>query len=240
MRRLAPTWFTAQAALPLTALLALLPFVLLLGLVEARWQPLRALDRGVTETVQDLVAAQPAVATIMQTVTYLGDGVTWWVLLSVTTLYLLVRRHRRIALFVAVTGIGGGLLNLAVKAGVGRARPDLAEPVSYASGFAFPSGHTMNSAIGMSVLLIVFLPLLAPRWRFPAVAAGTLFALAVGLSRIVLGVHWASDVVGGWLLSLAWVLAMVAIFRAWQREPRTGRSQQRPTVGMPQNRHRHG
>lgn len=110
----------------------------------------------------------------------------------------------------------GGLLNLAVKAAVGRDRPDLPEPVSHAPGFAFPSGHAMGSAIGVSVLLFVLLPLLAPRWRRPAVAMGTLFAVTVGLSRIVLGVHWVSDVLGGWLLSVAWVLAMVAGFRAWQ------------------------
>lgn len=66
--------------------------------------------------------------------------------------------------------------------------------------------------------LLVFLPALPPRWRRPAVVVGALFALAVGVSRIVLGVHWVSDVIGGWLLSAAWVLAMAAIFRTWQQE----------------------
>ncbi|WP_422678103.1 phosphatase PAP2 family protein [Blastococcus brunescens] len=105
-----------------------------------------------------------------------------------------------------------------------RSRPDLAEPVSYASGFAFPSGHTMGSAIGVSVLLLVFLPVMAPSWRRPAVAVGTLFAVAVGLSRVVLGVHWASDVLGAWLLSLIWVLAMMAVFRTWHRQEQAATS----------------
>lgn len=213
-----------RAVLLLTALVVLtVPFALLLGLVEARWEPLRAVDQGVAQALHSLATGHPVVVAVMQAVSDLGGSTTWWVLHSAATLYLLVRRLPRLALFVAVTAAGGGLLNLAVKAAVSRDRPDLPEQVSHAPGFAFPSGHTMGSAIGVSVLLLVFLPVLAPRWRRPAVAAGALFALAVGLSRIVLGVHWVSDVVGGWLLSLAWVLAMVAVFRAWQRE--SGRPQ---------------
>lgn len=215
---------TRRGSLLPSALLLLGSFAGLLGLVVAPWRPLLALDRGVTEAVQDLVADRPAVATVMQTVTYLGDGETWWALLSVTTLYLLLRGRHRLAWFVAVTGAGGGLLNLAVKSGVGRVRPELAEPVSYASGFAFPSGHTMNSAIGLSVLLVVLLPHVPDRWRVPAVVAGAVVALAVGSSRVILGVHWASDVVAGWLLSLAWVLVMVVLFRPRHRGPGTGDS----------------
>ena len=235
-RRPVPTCSGRRRTLLPHALLALVPFAVLLGLVEGRWPPLRTLDRGVTGAVQDLLADQPGVVTVVQALTYLGDGATWWVLLSATALYLLWRRRHRLALFVAVTGVGGGLLNLAVKAGVGRARPDLVDPVSYASGFAFPSGHTMNSAIGVGVLLTVFLPQLSARWRPPAVAAGAVVALVVGSSRVLLGVHWMSDVIAGWLLSAVWVLVMVVLFRAWQPEPGTGR----PTVGAPQEGHRHG
>lgn len=106
-----------RPTLLLSAVLVLVPFAVLLGLVMARWQPLRALDRGVTEAVQDLVADQPAVAVVMQAVTCLGDGATWWALLSVTTRSrrrlepgcprraLDQRRHRRLA---AVRGLGAG------------------------------------------------------------------------------------------------------------------------------------
>lgn len=206
--------FGGRTSLLLAALTALaVPFGTLLALVEARWEPLRAVDQGVAQALNELVADRPVIVAATRAVTDLGGGATWWILLSATTVYLLARSLPRLALFVAVTGIGGALLNRAVKTAVGRQRPELAEPVSQASGFAFPSGHTMSSAIGVSVLLLVFLPVLAPRWRRLAVVAGALFAFAVGLSRIVLGVHWVSDVLGGWLLSLAWVLAMVALVR---------------------------
>lgn len=219
MQRAAVSWCGVRTALLLAALIVLaVPFGILLGLVEARWKPLRAVDQGVAQALNDLVADRPLIVAATQAVTDLGGGATWWILLSAATVYLLVRRRPRLALFVAVTGIGGALLNRAVKAAVGRQRPELVEPVSQATGFAFPSGHTMGSAIGVSVLLLVFLPVLAPRWRRPAVVVGALFAFAVGLSRIVLDVHWLSDVLGGWLLSLAWVLAMVALLRPWHGE----------------------
>lgn len=219
VQRAALDRFGVRAALLLVALTVLaVPFGLLLGFVAARWEPLLAADRVVAQALNELLADRPVAVTLTQVVTDLGGSATWWILLSATTVYLLVRRLPRLAAFVAVTGIGGGLLNLAVKAAVGRQRPELAEPLSQASYFAFPSGHTMGSAIGVSVLLIVLLPVLPPRWRRAAVAAGALFAFAVGSSRSLLGVHWASDVLGGWLLSLAWVLTMVALFRAWPSE----------------------
>ncbi len=218
--RAAPTRTGARGTLLLAALLVLaLPFSLLLALVEVGWEPLREVDRGVAAGLNELLVERDGVVFATQLLTDLGGGATWWVLLSVATAYLLVRRQPGLALFVAVTGLGGALLNRAVKAAVGRARPELAEPLSQAGGFAFPSGHTMSSAIGVTVLLIVFLPLLAARWRRPAVVAGALFAIAVGLSRIVLGVHWVSDVLGGWLLSAVWLLVMTALFRPWNAEP---------------------
>ena len=70
---------------------------------------------------------------------------------------------------------------------------------------------------------------MAPAWRRPAVALGALVVLAVGLSRIVLGVHWTSDVLGGWLLSLAWVLAVLSAFRLRLHPASYGREQHPPT-----------
>jgi undecaprenyl-diphosphatase len=202
-----------QPAPLLAAMTALMLFGVLLATVQARWEPLTTLDHNVATALHDLLDDRHALTAVTQFVTNLGGGVTWLVLLSSTALYLLVRGQQRLALFVAVATLGGRVLNRAVKTTVGRERPELADPVSHAAGWAFPSGHAMGSAIGISVLLLVFLPLLAPRWRPSAIGLGILFAAAVGASRVMLGVHWLSDVLGAWLLSLAWMLAMIALLQ---------------------------
>ncbi|MET9882736.1 phosphatase PAP2 family protein [Streptomyces sp. NPDC006430] len=112
----------------------------------------------------------------------------WWLAASTLGLLLLAQATRY------------GLIRL-----VGRARPDEADWAAPASNFAFPSGHTVTSALVAGMLVWA----LARRYG-PAVAGigGVLvvcWALAVGLSRIYLGMHWPSDVLGGWLYAATWL-----------------------------------
>jgi undecaprenyl-diphosphatase len=83
---------------------------------------------------------------------------------------------------------------------------------------SFPSGHAQSSIVATSVLLLVFLPALRGAWRWVAVAAGVAWVLTVGFSRVALGVHYVSDVLAGYALGAAWVVAMTAAFSAWRRE----------------------
>jgi membrane-associated phospholipid phosphatase len=214
VQRSRPLRAGAAWALPTAA--AGVAFTILLGLVQGQWTPLLTLDQAVAHPVQAFVADRPALVTATHAVTDLGARSMWRILLTLTIVYLLVRRLPRLALCVAVAGFGAVLLNRAVKAAVGRQRPELPDPVAQVGGYAFPSGHAMDSAIGVSLLLLVFLPLLGARWRRRAVLAGALVVLSVGLSRIALGAHWLSDVLGGWLLALAWMHAVVAIIRPGQ------------------------
>ncbi|WP_324277222.1 hypothetical protein [Blastococcus brunescens] len=82
----------SRASLLLAALVVAVPFTLLLGLVEAQWEPLIDLDQGITAALYGVATGHPVVVTVMQAVSDLGSSVTWWVLHSVSTLYLLVRR----------------------------------------------------------------------------------------------------------------------------------------------------
>jgi len=99
----------------------------------------------------------------------------------------------------------GGCINVGVKAAVGRDRPALDDPVATASGNSFPSGHAMLSTIVYGAVVVAVWPHLPARWRTPvAVVAATWVAL-IGFTRLALGVHWFTDVLGGFAMGGAWL-----------------------------------
>jgi undecaprenyl-diphosphatase len=114
---------------------------------------------------------------------------------------------------------GGALLDVVMKSAVARVRPYFPNPVALAPGGSFPSGHALAATLGAGVLLLCVLPLIPSAWRIAAWTVAVLVPLAVGFSRIALGVHWPSDVVGGWLLGVGFVAATAAAFDAWPRGP---------------------
>jgi len=150
----------------------------------------------------------------MQLISDSGSALAWQIVLAVVVVWLLWRRLPRLALFVVITAAGSSLLNGVVKTSVHRLRPVLTHPVAHESGLSFPSGHAQAAVVGYAVLLLVFLPILHGAWRRVAVAVAVLMVLAIGFSRIALGVHYVSDVVGGYVLGAAWVAAMAAAFNA--------------------------
>jgi undecaprenyl-diphosphatase len=154
--------------------------------------------------------------------------------------WLLLRGAPRLALWVVTTMTVGGLLGALLKLLVGRHRPDLLDPVARAAGYSFPSGHALNATLAAGVLLLVFLPFArhSRAVRGALWTAAVLIAAVTGLSRIALGVHWTSDVVGGWLLGVAVVAATTAAFSTWRtrvgrRPARTAREGVEPELAEP-------
>ncbi len=117
---------------------------------------------------------------------------------------VLWRRHARsAALWAASTMVAGTLLGALLKLLVSRARPQLDDPVAAASGFSFPSGHALNAALGVSLLVVLlWRPLTRRRLRTLLVVVGVLLVVATGLDRLLLGVHFPSDVVAGWVVGV--------------------------------------
>jgi undecaprenyl-diphosphatase len=197
------------------------PFLLLWLLVEDSWRPLADLDRDAARALNNAVWGHPDVVNALKAISIVFHPDVFRLVAIAVAAWLLVRRHVRLAAFVLVAVLGGSALDGAAKMLAHRHRPLLDHPVAAAPGYSFPSGHALGSLVGVAVLMLVFLPML-PRRARPAVwFAGVAVVVAVGFSRIALGVHFVSDVVGGWVLGGAWMLVCTAAFAIWRRE--TGR-----------------
>jgi undecaprenyl-diphosphatase len=142
--------------------------------------------------------------------------------------WLVWRRHFRDGLFFGLAVAGAAILNLAAKDHFTRIRPDLWLSMAPETTFSFPSGHAMGSAT-LAVALILML--WRTRWRWLVLAAGLVFVLLVGLSRVYLGVHFPSDILAGWMAGTAWVVAMhqLVAHRA-PKPPSTGEAPAAPDL----------
>jgi undecaprenyl-diphosphatase len=154
---------------------------------------------------------------------FLTDFGAWWAVLlaaAAGVAFLAWRGEWRRALALGILVVSQRFVVEAMKTAFDRARPDPAGHLVGVNSLSFPSGHSANAmAIGLGLALL--LPL-SPRARAAALAAGLLFALAIGGTRLILGVHWPSDVVGGWSLGALWTLLLVRL--AGEPSPPEGHS----------------
>ncbi|MEU9034137.1 phosphatase PAP2 family protein [Streptomyces sp. NPDC048352] len=213
-----------------TALVSV-PFALALLLVESQWPPLARLDHRTAERLHAAALEHPAWVRVLRFLTDVAwDPVTMRLLVAALVVWLLLRGALRLAVWAAVTATAGGLLGLLVKHVVARARPHLPDPVAEAPGFSFPSGHAMTATTSCAVLLLALLPLVPRRLRPLAWVLAAVTVVGVGYTRVALGVHWVSDVAGGWLLGLAVVTATTLAFEAWRAD--VGRLRTTPAQGL--------
>lgn len=140
-----------------------------------------------------------------------GVGVLTFVTLAAAGA-LALQRKGHMALYLLLA-IGSGIaISMALKAGFSRPRPDLVPHRSYVYTSSFPSGHAMMSAITfltMGALLAGTQESRKLKAYFLGIAA--FLALVVGISRVYLGVHWPTDVLGGWAAGAGWALLCWAI-----------------------------
>ncbi|MEU7062495.1 phosphatase PAP2 family protein [Streptomyces sp. NPDC053429] len=213
-----------------TALVSV-PFAVALVLVESRWGPLHRLDQGAAERLHRAAVDHPAWVRVLEFLTQVVWGpLTMRLLVAALVVWLLLRGAVRLALWAAVTATAGGLLGVLVKNVVERTRPHLPDPVAHAPGFSFPSGHALAATTSCAVLLLALLPLVPRAWRPLPWALAAVSVIGVGYTRVALGVHWVSDVVGGWLLGLAVVTATTLAFEAWRAD--VGRPRTTPVQGL--------
>ena len=135
-----------------------------------------------------------------------GMGVLVGLTAAVCLFLAMQRKHHAMVLVLAAV-CGGLLLSLLLKRGFDRPRPDLVPRLSYVYTSSFPSGHSMMSAITYLTLGALLARLQATRGvKVYLIVLAALVTLAVGISRVYLGVHWPTDVLAGWAAGAAWAL----------------------------------
>lgn len=146
--------------------------------------------------------------------TFLGNGGTVTVVTALVALTCAWKGRWPLGLWLALTVGGSALVGTVVKVSMERVRPGSAGVLTSAQGFAFPSGHARGATVTyVAVVLVVGWQVRRPARgvRVASAAAVTAVVGVVGLSRVFLGAHWPSDVLGGWLLGSAWVTASTAV-----------------------------
>ncbi|MFI6443418.1 phosphatase PAP2 family protein [Kitasatospora sp. NPDC050543] len=171
----------------------------LTGLVKSAWRPLAALDQGWIDHTHDYALGHTAWTAATQTLSDIGGTITMRVLLGVAALWLWLIGARVLAAWTAAQALIGWAVLWGLKIPIARARPHFSDPVSHADGPAFPSGHAMAATTTCAALVWLFWPRANRLGRSLACAVAVLAVLMVSWTRIALGVHWPSDVVGGWL-----------------------------------------
>lgn len=194
-----------------TAVALTVVFVALL-VVAAR--PLNPLDERVTRELFEYTVADPGVTWLLVVWTELLGPWTWRVVVLVLAVWLWRRERRGVALWAAATIVVGGLIGWLLKVIVDRERPVLPDPVAFAPGDAFPSGHALNVTLGAGILLLLAMPRLSAGGRAAAWAGAVFLIVSVAYTRVALGVHWVSDVLGGIVLGVALLAVSVAVFES--------------------------
>ncbi|TWT88885.1 undecaprenyl pyrophosphate phosphatase [Pseudobythopirellula maris] len=148
-----------------------------------------------------------------------GVGVTTLITVFAAGL-LWLQDKRRVATLLLVAVVGGTLLGLLLKSGFDRPRPDLVPHGSHVYTRSFPSGHSMTAAVVYLTLgATVAAAQRGRRLRWFVMGSAVLVTVAVGMSRVYLGVHWPTDVLAGWAIGVAWAivswLAVTTLARGW-------------------------
>lgn len=173
--------------------------------------PIVAVDTHVTSALHEH-ASEP-LTTLFRIVTRLGSIVVLVPLTMLAALYFGFRGMPQQGLFVLLALVGAQTLTFALKVGFRRERPSFSDPLATASGFSFPSGHALTSFAVYGALAFVVAGHLRGSRRTACFGAAALLTLAIGFSRVYLGVHYLSDVLAGYTIGFAWLLLCIAAAR---------------------------
>jgi len=204
----------------LAALIGLLPFLYFAVVGYFDWTNITIQDYNIGAFFYNLRV--PTLNTIMTGITRLADREMQTGVTVVAVLIFFFLKKWRTGLWYGLTVLlGADVLNGLVKDFYGRVRPDQIEPLIEQGGHAFPSGHAMGAVIVYGGLFFLFTQYsnLKP-WQWLVGTISVILILMIGLSRIYLGVHYPSDVIGGFSLGFSWLCLAIAVYglRATQHD----------------------
>ena len=202
-----------HAAIILTGigLLALLAWA-----IRGEW--LQGIDRALLLSMRraDLTPIGPPwLPYVARDITALGSNAVLGLITTLAAGFIALNGRFRLALLLFFTVTIGFLISSVLKDSFGRARPDLVPWLVTPHGSSFPSGHAMESALTYLTLGTVLASTQRTRrMRIYSIVAAILLLLLVGVTRVYLGVHWASDVLGGWIAGAWWTeICWLAVLR---------------------------
>jgi len=178
--------------------------------------PLTVIDVRVAEWFH--TRAIPVLTQCMLVITNLQGPTGISILMVLAVAYLAWKRDWYWLLCLMVTVPSGMLLNVLMKYAFHRARPSFDHPLLVLSSYSFPSGHAAGATLFYGVLSAMLVSKIGPwRWRVIIVLTALTLVILVALSRIYLGVHYLSDVLGGFAEAMAWLtLCLLGIHTYWQ------------------------
>ncbi|MDE0801769.1 MAG: phosphatase PAP2 family protein [Acidimicrobiales bacterium] len=177
-----------------------------LGSLVVRFDAVATADRDITRRLHERAVQSDALREVALDVTTVGDPITLTALVAITAGWLFFRGHGRIGLWLIVTTLLASIVNSSLKVVVARSRPDFDSVFLTPLSKSFPSGHALNTTVVFGAITIAVAWAATSRRSLAVPVAAATVALAVGVTRPVLGVHFASDVVAGWVLGVLWLV----------------------------------
>ncbi len=179
-------------------------------------RPLTVMDAEFSAWLQ--TTRTPLRLNVMRYVTWLGSTVVAATITTVVGIYLLLRRRRYWFAVFVLSVAGGAILNRILKGAFQRARPQLDDPVFTFTGYSFPSGHTLTATVVYGCLAALIVANTKDQTvRVVSILSASLVIALVAFSRIYLGAHYLTDVVGAIAEGLAWLsLCFTLVYSLWR------------------------
>jgi undecaprenyl-diphosphatase len=204
----------------IVCVVSVVSLAVLAALVVAPWRPLLEFDHALGAWLHGIAVDHPALVRAADVIAVAFSPSVFRVLVLALAGWLLWQHRSWLAFWAVLTMTAGGAVGLIGKVLAARARPSFPDPVGHAPGYSFPSGHAINAALGVLVILVVILPLIRRgAVRIAIVSTGIVVVLVTGLDRMVLGVHYLTDVVAAWLAAVAVVAGTAHALRGRLEPP---------------------